>query len=150
MASLNFLTRWKTLVQSWLSAVTALTAVVGTRIYQTFPPIPVIYPCVTHNLGEREPVHEHGFPAFNGVLDVYLFSASQDQIDTMELGLVDYVDDNSEAILTSLTAANVVQTVRLIYVGSQQDPNQSFETEANVTIFCRVVRFAVTVTKHWS
>ena len=145
--------KFRQLLYEWLhDDVTALTAIVSTRIYPVWPPMEAEYPCCAYNLATRESRFDQGFPAWGGQLDIRLFATSEDTVDEMEDAIVVYVNANSTDMLGKLSDADAVKTVDFAFTGATQDVQDVVQDES-FNLIIRVLRFDVAFVKReqgWS
>lgn len=136
---------WRAKLYTALGTVTGLSAKIGTRIFPVWPALKVQYPCMAYNLAARKSLFDTGMPAWSGVLELYLFSPSEDALDDIETLLVEWANDKSGTLLTTLTDSTV-KTTMFLFEEVEQNPGDAFETE-NFLVIVRTLRFGVSFVK---
>ncbi len=142
----NEVNDFKKNVRAWLLAIPGMAAHVATdRVYQGWP-VKRSLPMITFDLS-RSPKDEYTFQAWGGVLRIGLHAASPDVVDTMEDLILNWLQDESNNIVTTLTSADEVVCAYFGMDDSGIGPDDYMPDEVTdgYTFVTRVIPFAYAI-----
>jgi hypothetical protein len=135
--------QFKTLLVAWLESISALTAIIGTRVYQGFPERVIGKPLLSYEL-PHEPNTDYPAPAWAAELLLTAYSAKADELDDIEDAIHNWLAAND--IDASLSDSDVkCVAFRLVEVMADEpvlEPEQD-----RLMYLARTIRFAVTFAK---
>lgn len=127
---------FKKLVKTWLSGITGMSAKVGTRVYCGRPMAVPTMPLISFGL-VRRPSTAYPLAAWEGDLNVSVYSEKADELDDIEDLILDWLARNN--VQTSLTNSSVL-CVQCALTEIAEDESYELEEQSYVQIV-RTMKF---------